>query len=63
MMMNILQVAIVVTKATFKQSFHDTSLDGQFHDKILNLLDGAMLKEGNHVCSRDLTHTQHGMNT
>ncbi len=63
MMMNILQVAIVVTKATFKQSSHDTNLNGRFHARILTLLDGAMLKEGNHVCSRDLTHAQHGMST
>jgi hypothetical protein len=63
MIMNILQVAIVVTKATFKQSSHDINLDGRFLAIILTLLDGVVLREGDYVCSMDLTHTQYGMST
>ncbi len=58
-----LAVAIIVTKATFRQSSHDTNLDDQFLVRILTLLDGVVLKEGTHVCSMDLTHTQHGTST
>jgi len=51
------RLAMAVAKATVGHSSHDTRADGRFHARTLTLLDGAVLREVSHVCSRDLTCT------
>jgi hypothetical protein len=51
------RLAMAVAKATVGHSSHDTRADGRFHARTLTLLDGAVLREVSHLCSRDLTCT------